>query len=722
MSARHLDAPLASRTAIGLTLLWTCAAARAQTLTAVGLDLPARRSSAAVYDEERERVVLFGGEREFIRGDDTWEWDANKWIERHPVASPPARSGHAMVWHASRGVVLMFGGVGRDGTALYDTWEWNGHAWRMRAPGAWPTGRRGHAMAYDAQRDVTVMFGAGAVNREVWEWNGDDWRRAPSGPPSRFDHAMSYDRSRGRLVVFGGRSNPGSADLEDTWEHDGQQWVERRPSTIPPAGPASAVYDATRRRVVLFAKGAFLTTWEWDGSDWQRRQPRIAPSQRVLAAFAHDARRGRTVLVGGVRSILPLFETWEWDGYDWTQRGDDRPVVAAHSPLVYDSARDRVVMYGNPVDFTVDRYPTTWEWDGRRWLNVRPVASAPPLQVGSLAYDRARLRVVAFGGSDGTRSTNETWEWDGVAWSRRSPAVSPPARYQHELAYDERRGRVVMFGDSAIADTWEWDGASWHAMPGPHPPPRILHAMAYDASRGVTVLFGGRLEPTLLRDTWEWDGIAWQQRMPSTVPPSGWYVMTHDRARRRMVMGALGSQSQTWEWDGTDWRSAAVGPPPVYNYRQLAYDERRARIVAFGSAQEGTWLLTDRPANATSYGAGCGGATGAPVLGTFGDPRIGHAGFALELHGAPPDGANLVILSLRQDDVPIGDACRLLVGSALWFYGGTTSPLGFASHALPIPDDPGLRGARVFAQAAVLDAASALGFALTAGLQIDVGH
>jgi hypothetical protein len=99
-----------------------------------------------VYDEVRQRVVLFGG----YAGqhmNDTWEWDGATWLQRNPAASPPARGNHAMVYDAARGRVVLFGG-GAGLSYLGDTWVPNNSVLcaerRLFSAARWPA-RRGRA-------------------------------------------------------------------------------------------------------------------------------------------------------------------------------------------------------------------------------------------------------------------------------------------------------------------------------------------------------------------------------------------------------------------------------------------------------------------------------------------------------------------------------------------------------------------------------------------------
>src|SRR5262245_11019084 len=101
-------------------------------------------------------------------------------------------------------------------------------------------------------------------------------------------------------------------------------------------------------------------------------------------------------------------------------------------------------------------------------------------------------------------------------WTQVDPG-SPDGRQTHGLAYDRARGRIVVFGGilgpinggTALGDTWEWDGQKWIpvATGDPsvttHPSARSGVAMAFDAKRQKVVLFGGKdAQGNTLGDTW----------------------------------------------------------------------------------------------------------------------------------------------------------------------------------------------------------------------------
>jgi hypothetical protein len=143
--------------------------------------------------------------------------------------------------------------------------------------------------------------------------------------------------------------------------------------------------------------------------------------------------------------------------------------------MAYDEARQRVVVFGGQHRYDTPNEADTWQWDGAKWMQRFPTTAPIERAFSAMAYDSARQRVVLFGGYGGNLLRADTWEWDGTTWVQRFPATSPPARGGHAMAYDAARQRVVLFGGNAgptLSDTWEWDGTTWSQRPTPIFPPQ----------------------------------------------------------------------------------------------------------------------------------------------------------------------------------------------------------------------------------------------------------
>jgi hypothetical protein len=101
----------------------------------------------------------------------------------------------------------------------------------------------------------------------------------------------------------------------------------------------------------------------------------------------------------------------------------------------------------------------------------------------------------------------------------------------------------------------------------------------------------------------------------------------------------------------------------------------------------------------------------APELGTAFLPRTGTPAFAFLLSGSVSGriGAAMVTPGLLPFPIPIAGSCELFVDPTVTFVllgPATLDAAGAASFAAPIPPDVSLRGARVAAQAFVLEASS----------------
>src|SRR4051812_20669731 len=106
-------------------------------------------------------------------------------------------------------------------------------------------------------------------------------------------------------------------------------------------------------------------------------------------------------------------------------------------------------------------------------------ASGPPAaSQACVVYDEARQRLVVFGGQSTSGLSGETWTWDGTRWTLAAHS-GPRARTGSAAVYDAGRQRVVLFGGDggrgSLADTWEWDGAAWAQVATGGPEARSFH-------------------------------------------------------------------------------------------------------------------------------------------------------------------------------------------------------------------------------------------------------
>lgn len=138
-----------------------------------------RGLNAIAYDQESDRVVMFGGSFEKAGSSitlfrETWTYDvgANLWSRMNPPVSPSARAWLGTAYDSQSDRTVLFGGIDNNGsngeTWFYDV---NRDAWARAIPVASPSARTGHALAYDVQSDRVVLFGGRTPNGasdETW--------------------------------------------------------------------------------------------------------------------------------------------------------------------------------------------------------------------------------------------------------------------------------------------------------------------------------------------------------------------------------------------------------------------------------------------------------------------------------------------------------------------------------------------------------------------------
>src|SRR5207249_318598 len=176
------------------------------------------------------------------------------------------------------------------------------------------------------------------------------------------------------------------------------------------------------------------------------------------------------------------------NGNTWTDMAPASSPLGRDSPtLTYDSAADRVILFGGTVSGRGDSNET-WAYDFRAnaWADM---ARTPPARYGhAMAYDSQSDRIILFGGWTGTQQSNDTWAYDFNAntWTDMAPATSPPGRYLHAMAYDSQSDRVILFGgDGGYNDTgaYEFDAETWTGTPPTATPaPLVRHALAYESA------------------------------------------------------------------------------------------------------------------------------------------------------------------------------------------------------------------------------------------------
>jgi hypothetical protein len=357
----------------------------------VGSPSQERFASAVAYDSRRDRFLFFGGEShplDRLDVDILTPRPSPTWTTLGSDPLPPGRSGQAMAVDSKRDRLTTFGG-GSSTSYLGDVWTAP-----LENPGLW-----------------TPLAIPGPA------------------PPPRAEPVMVYDPLRDRMVIFGGQSSS-ELYLDDTWVltlDPTPAWAQAQHEGGAPPGRVAhaAIYDPLRDEMLVFcgygAAGFLGDVWALHLADpmrWERLQPGgPGPSARGFASAIYDPTRDRVILYGGANSWHALNETWALPlkNLQWERLADgsSSPAFAGHS-AIYDPEHDRMVVFGGWVvvdDFYFSAAGSTenLEFEPSPHWSSESFGDGAPTRTGhTAAYDAHRSRMVVFGGG----IDNDSWILD----------------------------------------------------------------------------------------------------------------------------------------------------------------------------------------------------------------------------------------------------------------------------------------------------------------------
>jgi Galactose oxidase, central domain len=336
----------------------------------------ARREYVAIYDEPRDRYVMFGG----------WSYDAPHWsgliletwslgLDGTPDWSPLVTAGggpgerHTPQWgfDPARQRMIIFGGYGHhypngENAYLNDVWELSldgTPTWTELFPtGSFPSGRLAGASIYDPLRQRFVVFGGtvgATVDVYALDLSGEPaWSVLETAdevaPIAGYGMTTIYDPKRDRMLMFGGSVSDDYFGVHDqVWElklRGTPKWEQLTPVGTGPCARRSltSIYDPVRDRMVIFGgwdnlsndPSSFLSdTWALELDDdavlaWTQLSPLDGPPiGRDCTTAAYDSRRDRMVVFGGWSGLESLSDSWILDWNDVRDKATLQPTALA---------------------------------------------------------------------------------------------------------------------------------------------------------------------------------------------------------------------------------------------------------------------------------------------------------------------------------------------------------------------------------------------------------
>ncbi len=600
----------------------------------------ARYETRMAYDAQSTHMILFGGitgvdsgTKKAYRLNDTWEWTGSRWIQRFPSHTPPARSGHVMVYDSDHSRIVMFGGRS-DIADLNDTWVYANSDWtEISAPNS-PPARILAGGAFDPIRDRLVIFGGTQTSadgktltsvHDTWEFDGTTWTHVGGEGPAVTKPLLAYDAARNQIIMLALDAN--SATVMYAYDPAAGTWNKLTPATLPPCVNEGQIAYQEVNQTVVYTGGVCANavgldeTYEWDGTTWNKITLTATATRVFGAAMAYDSLRQLTTMFGGTPSVgQPTADTWVYGSQTWFSLSDGtRPSARSLFSFTTDPANNTIWMYGGSDEFTT--YSDLWKYQNGEWtqqfIENTPASCITP--AASFDTDRNKLVLVC--------ATSDVHEFDGSVWTSHTELkTTPPVHTWGTLIYDPTLKKTVLFGgyngSNYLNETWTWDGTSWNRVSRNPPTARALAAMWYDPTLKKTVIFGGigRITPTdrytRYSDMWTFDGNGWSLLNPTGGTPGQRYgaqAVVDPRSNHVLLFGGLRDDpvppvppatkpgevqvysNDTWEWDGSTWKQLhpATVPPARENGR-MAFDPTRNEVVMFagyaGAFMSDTWI------------------------------------------------------------------------------------------------------------------------------------
>ena len=371
----------------------------------------------------------------------------------------------------------------------------------------------------------------------------------------------------------------------------------------------------------VLCAGALAPSADAASTTWANVSPASSPPARVRGAIAYDPASKQLVMFGGTDSADEfLGDTWTWNGATWTRRSPTTsPSPRTGARMAYDAASGQLILFGGYAGTPLS---DTWSWTGSTWVQLHPATSPPPLSGAAMAYDAATSQIVIFGGlqtfPSGSVELNQTWAWNGTTWTKLSPTHVPPARTDAAMAYDKAKSRLVLFGGynttTVLSDTWLWNGSDWSQQAAnPNPGPRSGASLTSDPATSQLVLVGGLPDiGTVLGDTWSWSGTAWTELNPAT-PITARYAQQADYDAANHELVVFGGDDVANRPSDDTWLYGPLAIPPQTLSPATVGARYSASLNAISGTSPDTWSVTSGalPAGLTLSAAGT--ITGTPT-------------------------------------------------------------------------------------------------------------
>jgi hypothetical protein len=342
------------------------------------------------------------------------------------------------------------------------------------------------SIAWTVQADATPRPERGGYMEMLWDAVSGQTVQylPPEGSSSIYgSNFYFYDVASNTFTDIGGNDSMAN-DCTDTWA--GSAWPKNR----HPYGQMAV--DTTRDRLWLFGgvcSGTSLTDMYYltlnadpTTNAWTRVTPATTPDVQMAASMIYDPIADVLVLFGANTGGSPFVYVYCpsasvsaaqmaagcVDPLDWTAvtvTGGVYPEGETYGRFVYDSARNKGVLYGGMAGLTV--YNDIWEYtvSTKTWEMKSPAVKPPvydgPSSPPTFAFDYVpSLGKCIYHMTHGANA-GETWLYDPVAvtWSAMVSVPSGPSGYDAMGVYAVDEATFVLHTRDPLSGSLDmWQG------------------------------------------------------------------------------------------------------------------------------------------------------------------------------------------------------------------------------------------------------------------------
>ena len=309
--------------------------------------LSVRNAHSMVYNNDKERVYLFGGADEKEVKSDLWFLNNDTWKKISVSTSPEARTFASMVYDKHNKRIVLFGGskilFGNEATKenlLNDTWQYKGNKWTKIESENTPIARAEASIVYNEENKTIVLFGGYTIENEnyiklgdTWEFRNNDWHLVTrTGPSARHGAPMVYDSQNKYIVLFGGSTidkQYGNSSGE-TWIYNDKKWMKLDINQPNGIFNASMIYDKLSDKLIRFGgwngNNRINETWVLTNNEWKKSLTETQPTSRNHSGMVYDESLKKIVLFGGHDGDNIFGDLWVFDKKGWKNIFETKPI------------------------------------------------------------------------------------------------------------------------------------------------------------------------------------------------------------------------------------------------------------------------------------------------------------------------------------------------------------------------------------------------------------